>query len=843
MGSLHVYAVSLVTVAVVGVLRVRDAKSHVPNNVPGAFASNTCKDTCCGAGTSFFSRGPTFGMSFIGRGPTFQIWAKDATGESIPLDVTGSTTVENLKQMIWEKVGVPAAEQFLKFGAKMLEDGRTLSDYNIQMASTVDLLLFVCGGGKNKSHSSQTFCDKCKQLVKSAGFNMHYKFCGVSKDGTTAPGGYQQSPIPCYLCGLGRKLVNGVLCGVCKYWGKLKHLGHPDYPTFYQTKLQQKNDERATGGQSRGDDRVKWNETYPGAPNGETRLQALKRFVEENPWWHRSLHQPQFESLALRLGVDDWQKVGAQLRQLDPADANGYISTMNYRRLVDACLTLANFRGGDPMFGGIAPLTIKLVAGLVHGAIAVALSTRIRSVKSLQRKNAAGGQSREGVIKAIYNWANGDDETEGALLENDRLSGLRGIGSAGALQRFGNRWGHLGGFDLGLSSDCLVVLRDRCPRIFRIAPHQLLSFIGCDFGNLGKQDTVYQALNVKAEGDRLVGDSTTRAVSRAHNNAIAAALSRLVATVTLELHIKLHAGLIIVYKNLGGFHWKGNLTNAYKHFSETYDPLVFAEKSSDSWRSWLKQLLESDGCGGVCDGYDICFFIGGRRVGRDLLREPMDVAIYDAIDQNLLRIARGIDWTLSHLPTVEWTSDETLLSLRTSCLEAGMGKADDALRLYYLFFKKELEAALASGRGVSAALETGYAALREGPTMLRSTATFLRTVRTNFELIEAPAILRELAQPRRVELRTYTMQGASNELWSAPVSVFELVERAVSAEATLHSSGERTPPPSPVREHSAGPTAFPISGAAKRAADDSGGWTKARGGGPQPVVPPGSPEV
>ena len=24
-----------------------------------------------------------------------------------PLDVTGSTTVENLKQMIWEKVGVP----------------------------------------------------------------------------------------------------------------------------------------------------------------------------------------------------------------------------------------------------------------------------------------------------------------------------------------------------------------------------------------------------------------------------------------------------------------------------------------------------------------------------------------------------------------------------------------------------------------------------------------------------------------------------------------------------------------------------------------------------------------
>ena len=174
-----------------------------------------------------------------------------------------------------------------------------------------------------------------------------------------------------------------------------------------------------------------------------------------------------------------------------------------------------------------------------------------------------------------------------------------------------------------------------------------------------------------------------------------------------------------------------------------------------------------------------------------------------------------------------------------------MGAADDALRLYKLYFETELTAALASGRGVSAALETGYAALREGPTKLRSTATFLRTVRTNFDKFYAPAILRELAQPRRVELRTYTMQGASNELWSAPAVTFESIERAVSAEAlaALHSSDTRTPPSSPGREHSAGPTAFPISKAAKRAAEGSGGWTKARGSGPQPVVPPGSPEV
>jgi hypothetical protein len=170
-----------------------------------------------------------------------------------------------------------------------------------------------------------------------------------------------------------------------------------------------------------------------------------------------------------------------------------------------------------------------------------------------------------------------------------------------------------------------------------------------------------------------------------------------------------------------------------------------------------------------------------------------------------------------------------------------MPAADDALRLYYLFFKTELTAALASGLGVSAALETGYAALREGPTKFRSAAAFLRTVRLNFDKFYAPAILRELAQPRRVELRTYTMQGASNEVWSAPVSVYKDVERAVSAEAlaVLHSSDTLTPPPSPGRERSAGPTAFSISAAAKRAAGGTAGGTKARRGGPKGGGPPG----
>ena len=79
--------------------------------------------------------------------------------------------------------------------------------------------------------------------------------------------------------------------------------------------------------------------------------------------------------------MNDWKKVKAQLGALDPADADGYVSTLHYSRFVGACLTLSSFPGGDKMFGGIPALTIKLVAGLVHGAIANCLATSIRAVK------------------------------------------------------------------------------------------------------------------------------------------------------------------------------------------------------------------------------------------------------------------------------------------------------------------------------------------------------------------------------------------------------------------------------------------------------------------------------
>ena len=121
------------------------AEYRIPSVGDGTSAVDALKDMFSGTKGKFKGT-PDINTTYYVPAPapqTFKVYAKKLTGETYTIEnLTGETTVAQLKEIIADQIDIPVtAQQMLVFAGKQIEDAKTLAEYNIVNESTIFLVI------------------------------------------------------------------------------------------------------------------------------------------------------------------------------------------------------------------------------------------------------------------------------------------------------------------------------------------------------------------------------------------------------------------------------------------------------------------------------------------------------------------------------------------------------------------------------------------------------------------------------------------------------------------------------------------------------------------------------